>query len=72
MDALWTMIEQRLGTSAKLIWKFHKGRYFFITFTRIHICMYVQYITIYIHLEVEFRPPTLRVLFRNGNLYLRG
>lgn len=56
MDALWTMIEQRLGTTAKSIWALHKGRYLFITFTHIHI--YVCTLMIYIHLEMEFRLST--------------
>lgn len=56
MDALWTMIEQRLGTTAKSIWAFHKDRYLFITFTHIHIFVCIS--MIYIHLEMEFRLPT--------------
>lgn len=55
MDALWTMIEQRLGTTLS-IWAFHKGRYSFITFT--HIQIYVCTLMMYIHLEMEFRLPS--------------
>ena len=63
MDALWTMIEQRLGTTAKFVWAFHKDIYLYITFTHVH-SMYINdiYPACRIHVstsaEMEFRLPT--------------
>ena len=51
MDALWTMIEQRLGTTANLVWAFHKDTYLYITFTHVH-SMYISSVP---HPRIHFR-----------------